>query len=127
MIKIIEVLKKKIIQENLDEQIYLILENWLKELNDGKDVNQNEKIEATYHVHLKRDGTIDGIKLTYYFCGVDLNNECEHFILNMKNTILRTFPIKDLLSMDYKYWYCLWLPGSSKEANELFLEQQTKK
>lgn len=44
--KIIEVLKKKIIQENLDEQIYLILENWLKELNDGKDVNQNEKIEA---------------------------------------------------------------------------------
>ena len=28
--KIIEVLKKKIIQENLDEQIYLILENWLK-------------------------------------------------------------------------------------------------
>jgi len=96
--------------------------NWTQEKK-----YQNERMSATFHVHLKSDGTIEDFKLTDSFCGDDLNNECEHFILNVKKTILTGFPIKDLSSMDYKYWRYLWLTGGSKEGNELFLKQQTKK
>lgn len=46
-VKIIETLKKKILEEGQDEQISKILENWLKEMDDGKkDLNQEEKIKA---------------------------------------------------------------------------------
>lgn len=46
-VKIIETLKKKIFEEGQDEQISKILENWLKEMDDGKkDLNQEEKIKA---------------------------------------------------------------------------------
>jgi hypothetical protein len=45
--KIIEVLKKKIEKENLNEEIFKILENWLIQLNDGKkDINTEEKIKT---------------------------------------------------------------------------------
>tara|TARA_B100000401_G_C52630569_1_gene635770 strand:+ start:242 stop:415 length:174 start_codon:yes stop_codon:yes gene_type:complete len=45
--KIIEILKKKISDENQDQQISKILEDWLKELDDGKlDLDQEEKINS---------------------------------------------------------------------------------
>ena len=45
--KIIEILKKKISDENQDQQISKILEDWLKELDDGKLVlDQEEKINS---------------------------------------------------------------------------------
>lgn len=45
--KIIEILKKKISDENQDQQIFKILEDWLKELDDGKlDLDQEEKIKS---------------------------------------------------------------------------------
>ena len=45
--KIIEILKKKINDENQDQQISKILEDWLKELDDGKlDLDQEEKINS---------------------------------------------------------------------------------
>ena len=45
--KIIEILKKKISNDNQSEEISKILENWLRELDDGKkDLNQEEKIKA---------------------------------------------------------------------------------
>ena len=93
--------------------------NWVQERK-----YQNEKMNATFHVNLRNDGTIENFKLTDSFCGDDLNNECENFVLNVKKTILNTFPIKDFPSIDYR---SLWLTGGSKEGNELFLKQQTKK
>ena len=45
--KIIEILRKKIADENQNNEISKILENWLKELDDGKkDLNQEDKIKA---------------------------------------------------------------------------------
>ena len=45
--KIIEILKKKLTDENQNDEISKILENWLKELDDGKkDLNQEDKIKA---------------------------------------------------------------------------------
>ena len=45
--KIIEILKKKISNDNQSDEISKILENWLRELDDGKkDLNQEEKIKA---------------------------------------------------------------------------------
>ena len=45
--KIIKKLKKKISDENQDQQISKILEDWLKELDDGKlDLDQEEKINS---------------------------------------------------------------------------------
>ena len=44
--KIIEVLKKKIISEGQDENISKTLENWLNEIDQGKeDINEDEKIK----------------------------------------------------------------------------------
>ena len=80
--------------------------NWVQERK-----YQNERMNATFHVHLRNNGTIESFKLTDSFCGDDLNNECEDFVLNVKKTILNTFPIKDLSSIDYSYWRCLWLTG----------------
>jgi hypothetical protein len=92
--------------------------NWVQERK-----YQNEKMNATFHVNLRNDGTIENFKLTDSFCGDDLNNECENFVLNVKKTILNTFPIKDFPSIDYR---CLWLTGGSKEGNELFKKQIKK-
>jgi len=45
--KIIEILKKKLADENQNSEICKVLENWLKELDDGKkDLNQEDKIKA---------------------------------------------------------------------------------
>lgn len=45
--KIIEILKRKISDENQDMKISQIFENWLNELDEGKkDLNQEEKIKA---------------------------------------------------------------------------------
>jgi hypothetical protein len=45
--KIIEILKKKLADENQNGEISKVLENWLKELDDGKkDLNQEDKIKA---------------------------------------------------------------------------------
>ena len=45
--KIIEILKKKLADENQNSEISKVLENWLKELDDGKkDLNQEDKIKA---------------------------------------------------------------------------------
>ena len=45
--KIIEILKKKLADENQNSEISKILENWLKELDDGKkDLNQEDKIKV---------------------------------------------------------------------------------
>ena len=45
--KIIEILRKKLADENQNNEISKILENWLKELDDGKkDLNQEDKIKA---------------------------------------------------------------------------------
>tara|TARA_A100001015_G_scaffold221504_1_gene249307 strand:+ start:2441 stop:2614 length:174 start_codon:yes stop_codon:yes gene_type:complete len=45
--KIIEILKKKLANENQNDGISKVLENWLKELDDGKkDLNQEDKIKA---------------------------------------------------------------------------------
>lgn len=45
--KIIEILKRKISDENQDIKISQIFENWLNELDEGKkDLNQEEKIKA---------------------------------------------------------------------------------
>ena len=44
--KIIEILRKKLADENQNNEISKILENWLKELDDGKkDLNQEDKIK----------------------------------------------------------------------------------
>lgn len=45
--KIIEILKKKLADENQNSEISKVLENWLKELDDGKkDLNQEDKIKV---------------------------------------------------------------------------------
>ena len=45
--KIIEILKKKLANQNQNDGISKVLENWLKELDDGKkDLNQEDKIKA---------------------------------------------------------------------------------
>lgn len=92
--------------------------NWVQERK-----YQNERMNATFHVNLRNDGTIENFKLTDSFCGDDLNNECENFVLNVKKTILNTFPIKDFPSIDYR---SLWLTGGSKDGNELFKKQIKK-
>jgi hypothetical protein len=92
--------------------------NWVQERK-----YQNERMNATFHVNLRNDGTIENLKLTDFFCGDDLNNECENFVLNVKKTILNTFPIKDFPSIDYR---SLWLTGGSKDGNELFKKQIKK-
>ena len=44
--KVIEVLKRKVSSENQDEDISKILENWINEIDEGKeDINEDEKIK----------------------------------------------------------------------------------
>tara|TARA_B100001029_G_C14947147_1_gene386616 strand:- start:533 stop:706 length:174 start_codon:yes stop_codon:yes gene_type:complete len=44
--KVIEVLKRKMSSENQDEDISKILENWINEIDEGKeDINEDEKIK----------------------------------------------------------------------------------
>ena len=44
--KIIEILKKKLLNKNESDDISKILENWLRELDEGKILNQDDKIKA---------------------------------------------------------------------------------
>lgn len=44
--KVIEVLKRKMSSENQDKDISKILENWINEIDEGKeDINEDEKIK----------------------------------------------------------------------------------
>tara|TARA_A100001011_G_scaffold358625_1_gene404529 strand:- start:3550 stop:3723 length:174 start_codon:yes stop_codon:yes gene_type:complete len=44
--KVIEVLKRKVSSENQDEDISKILEDWINEIDEGKeDINEDEKIK----------------------------------------------------------------------------------
>ena len=44
--KVIEILKRKMSSENQDEDISKILENWINEIDEGKeDINEDEKIK----------------------------------------------------------------------------------
>jgi len=96
--------------------------NWVQE-----ERYKNERISATFRIHLERDGSIESFKLCDSFCIDDFNNECETFVINTKKTILKSFPIKELLSINYSNWEYLWLSFGSKEGNELFKKQQVIK
>lgn len=96
--------------------------NWIQEKR-----YKNGGIGANYSIHLKKDGSIESVKLCNIFCGDDLNNECETFVSNTKKTIFKSFPIKELSSINYSNWEYLHLAFGSKEGNELFTKQQIKK
>ena len=81
-------------------------------------------MSSQFKVHLARDGSIESFRLCNCFCVDDVNNECETFVINTKKTIIKTFPIKELLSINYSNWEYIWLNFGSKEANELFAKQQ---
>jgi len=93
--------------------------NWIQ---DKK--YENDQISAQFKIHLARDGSIENLKLSNVFCIDDFNNECETFVINTKKTILKSFPIKELLSINYSNWEYLWLCFGSKEGNELLLKNK---
>lgn len=85
---------------------------------------KNDQMSSQFKVHLARDGSIESFKLCNCFCAEDVNNECETFVINTKKTIIKSFPIKELLSINYSNWEYIWLNFGSKEGNELFDKQQ---
>lgn len=46
------------------------------------------------------------------------------FCYKYEKTIIKSFPIKELLSINYSNWEYIWLDFGSKEANELFAKQE---
>jgi len=108
-----EIIKlSKILTEKLNS-------NWIQE-----EKYKNERFVATFKINLERDASIKDLKLYDAFCVDDKNNEYDIFAMNTKKTIIKSFPIKELQSINYSNWECLVLSFGSKEGNELFLKQQ---
>jgi len=90
-------------------------------------IYQNNDISVGFFIVLHENGALKHLKMNYVHCGNDTNNECKHFILNVKKNISRAFPMKDVFSsLDYKHWRHLNLDFGSKEGNELFKKQIKK-
>ena len=67
------------------------IENWVQPQK-----YKNEFMIAWFRVILNSDGRILKFYLTDAFCGIDRENECKNFVVNMKETIKATFPISGL-------------------------------
>jgi hypothetical protein len=86
---------------------------------------KNERLKAWFRIILNEHGGILKYYLVSVDCPVDIDNECEIFVQNVKKTIKETFPVAELkpLTADIGEEYTLVF--KSKEGNEI-LEHNNK-